>query len=179
MLSGSGKPFMKLINLRKLADLYLADFNLLKDKWKIALFSKQVHGYFDAQLKKKVLVTKLLRDNWHLMLCKVSKVRFDGFLCRLLMQQEFSRLAFALSLTDSKCIVSSSHLDYCSRIAGNTSNQDVSITNCAVSRKPLNRCTNLHELKGNGRWSNSKTPMKNKQNETHGYNRTHHCGTKA
>lgn len=53
MLSGSGKPFMKLINLRKLADIYPADFNLLKDKWKIALFSKQVHGYFDAQLKKK------------------------------------------------------------------------------------------------------------------------------
>jgi len=126
--------------------------------------------------KKKVTLTHTLTtcdetDNsyWSI-LCKVSKICFDLL----------SRLAFSLSLTESKCIFSSSLLDYCSRIAGNTSNQDVAV----LRRITLERCTlnwqiDINSKEMHGRRSDTKTPMKNKQNETHGYNRTDHCGTKA
>ena len=73
------------------------------------------------------------------MLCKVAKVGLDGFL-RVLMQQEW---AFFLGLVFSPIdglqmyCLSSSHLDYCSRIAGNRSNQGVAV----LRRITLERCT--------------------------------------
>ena len=155
---------MKLINLRKLSELYLAYFNLWKTKWKIAFVFLNENTLISTQSEWWLLET------W-LPLSTTTECSRNF---------AFSRLAFSLSLTDSKGILSSSHLDYCSRIAGNASDQDAT----ALRRKPLNNVNWSHWIgkftcKGNRRQGDTETPMKNIQNETHGFNRTDHCGTKA
>ena len=91
---------------------------LLKRKWKIAFFRLNESTVTSTQ-SEWLIVTRLSTHTLYALMA--SFVHYHW------MQREvaFSRLAFSLSLTDSKSIISSSHLDYCSRIAGNTTNQDV------------------------------------------------------
>ena len=129
---------MKLINLRKLSELYLAYFNLWKRKWKIAFVFLNENTFTSTQSEWWLL-------DWTWLPLSTTTECSRNF--------AFSWLAFSLSLTDSKSIFSSSHLDYCSRIAGNASDQDV----VALRRIILERVKSLNwqnymQKKSETRW---------------------------